>query len=292
MYKTRIKAGILSLAICISLTSCSLIRRGQVQTNNGREFDGTLEKLIHQCSVPGPTQRSMYVYLPATYYTSDRSYPVLYMLHGANGNETSWIRKGRILESIDSLVAIGEIDECIYVFPNTNHYYNDYDYADSREKKSIDAFFGLNGNVEYAFADDVVAYIDRFFRTLPDKSHRAIGGLSLGGLQALYISANYDDMFGYIGLFSPIIYPPFRIGAHNSFYRNLESKLDRQFDDRPSVYQIMAGKDDIYYNSAYFYSQLLEDLGYIHSFHSTSGGHSWTNWKRYSVSFLKELWRD
>lgn len=287
-----IKSLILSFIAIILPASCSLMKRGPVRNDNGKDFNGTLEKLIHQCTVPGPAKRYMYVYLPESYYTSDRAYPTVYLLHGANGNETSWIRKGRILESIDSLSAKGEIDECIYVFPNTNHYYNDYDYGNSREKKSIDAFLGLNGNVEYAFITDVVTYIDRNFRTIPQKEHRAICGLSLGGLQTLYISANFHDMFEYVGLFSPLIYPPFKIGGYNSFYRGLESKLDRQFTSEPAVYTIMAGKEDIYYNSAYFYSRYLDDLGHPHSFQTTPGGHDWTNWKRYSVIFLKKLWRD
>ncbi len=64
--------------------------------------EGLVEEVQYECSVTGPTRRRMIVYLPKDYYISGKSYPVLYLLHGARGYETSWIRFGEVYESTDS----------------------------------------------------------------------------------------------------------------------------------------------------------------------------------------------
>ena len=294
--KTLIYISITFILFLLPTSSCSVLRSKYVisHTSNSvveSNFRGSLEKHWYPCSVNGPSTRAMYVYLPQTYYETDRRYPVLYLLHGANGNESSWIHKGEILDIIDSLSIIEEISECIYVFPNTNHYFNDYDYADSRELGSIDSYLGLDGSVEYAFKSDVVAYVDANFRTLSEKSYRAIAGLSLGGLQTIYISSCYPDEFKHVGLFSPLIHPPLKIGKYTSIYNNLEEKLKRQFLIAPN-YWIMVGEADPYFNSSYFYSRLLQDNKFPHKFYISSGGHKWCNWKKYATMFIKELWRD
>lgn len=250
---------------------------------------GYLVKDTYRCSVPGPKARYMFVYLPESYFDSGMEYPVVYLLHGANGNETSWIRKGRILENIDSLRLDGKVAECIYVFPDMNHYRNDSDFRTPHEKKSIEAFLGLNGSIEYAFLNDVVKHVDSSYRTIPHKDCRAIGGLSLGGLQAMYISANNPDCFGYVGLFSPLIHIPVRLGPHSFFYRKLEQKLKGQFEDPPALYWIMSGKYDFVYNSAFRFSRYLYTRRHLHHFHVSDGGHTWNNWQDYSIMFIKEL---
>lgn len=260
-----------------------------IHQHNGR---GTLKRYRYSCSVKGPAKRYMYIYVPESYYDSNKSYPTLYLLHGANGNETSWIIKGGIIECIDSLTSADIIEECIYIFPNMNHYHNDHDYGQSREKKSIDAFFGLDGSVEHAFIRDVVDYVDTHFRTIPDKTHRAIAGLSLGGLQTIYISSNHYNYFEYIGLFSPLVYPPLDRGSYSYIYKQLDKKLSNQFDIPPSLYWIMVGEDDPYFFSAYFYSKLLRENKHSHSLYISEGGHSWDNWRQYCIMFIKELWRE
>lgn len=132
----------------------------------------------------------MIVYLPEGYDESGKRYPVVYMLHGARGYETSWILKGDILHITDSLVTGGLAEPAIIVMPNVNQYDTDADMDLSRRKSALESLFEIDGTVETAFLNDVVAFTDNHFRTIPDKRHRAIGGLSIGGLHSLYISAN------------------------------------------------------------------------------------------------------
>lgn len=280
---------IMTVSILSILISCAVLRARTVLPPMPQKYDGILESHMYGCSTPGPTQRRLLVYLPEGYYESDARFPVIYMLHGANGNEESWIRKGRILERIDSLFHCGKIGEYIYVFPNTNRYANKLDYMHTLPKKTVESYLDLNGSIEEAFVNDVVGYIDRNFRTLPERMSRAICGLSLGALHSLYISANNPSTFGHIGLFSPIIFPALNFGRDTHIYRGLEEKLEVLFRTRPATYMIMIGKKDIFLNSARRYSTYLMKKNYDFCFILTSGGHKWDNWICYSTLFIESV---
>ena len=110
--------------------------------------EGLVEEVQYECSVTGPTRRRMIVYLPKDYYTSGKSYPVLYLLHGARGYETSWIRFGEVYESTDSLWREGKAEHCIIVMPNINQYNDDEDYAGGRAKNAFESIWEVDGKAE------------------------------------------------------------------------------------------------------------------------------------------------
>lgn len=259
--------------------------------DSGIEYEGILEECMHDCSVEGPRQRRMYVYLPKDYYDTEDRFPVLYLLHGARGNELSWIHKGNILHNIDSLTSSSLMKETIVVFPNVNQYNSERDFGKSRLKGAIESFFETDGTVEAAFVNDVVSTVDSLYRTVPDKEHRAIAGLSIGAMQSMYISANSPSSFGYIGLFSSMVHPVLRKSDHSSFYRHLKAKMREQFVAPPELYYIMVGKTDIYYPRMMSFSRYLEKKGYPFEFYITEGGHQWYNWEKYSEIFMQSLWR-
>ena len=138
---------------------------------------GIVEEHYHPCSVKGPTQRHLIAYLPADYYESTQRYPVLYLLHGARGYETSWIRKGKVYQTCDSLWREGKAAPCIVIMPNVNSYIDDYDYEGGRFKDAFESIFEVDGYVESAFMRDVVHFVDSVYRTVPDGAHRAVAGL-------------------------------------------------------------------------------------------------------------------
>lgn len=90
----------------ILLSSCSISRYAAnttyPQISEEHSHEGILEECLYSCSAGGPSERRMYVYLPSEYYDTAASYPVYYLLHGARGNELSWIEKGDLLHKIDS----------------------------------------------------------------------------------------------------------------------------------------------------------------------------------------------
>ena len=255
-------------------------------------YTGILEECMHDCSVEGPLQRRMYVYLPQDYHENNERYPVLYLLHGARGNELSWIHKGNILHNIDSLISSSKMKETIVVFPNVNQYKNERDFGKSRLKGAIESFFETDGIVEAAFMKDVVSVIDSQYRTVPDKEHRAIAGLSIGAMQSMYISANAPESFDYIGLFSSMVHPVLRKSEYSSFYKRLKRKMEVQFTDPPELYYIMVGKTDFYYPRMMSFSRYLERNGYPYEILLTKGGHQWYNWEEFANIFMQKLWKN
>jgi len=123
------------------------------------------------------------VCLPLNYYDDNRSYPVVYLLHGLGDDETSWLEYGRISQYADQEIESGEIIPMIFIMPEgyRNYYVNDY-----------------KGSFLYQdmFVKELVPYIDSMFRTIADKQHRALMGYSMGGFGALVLHLKYPDVFG------------------------------------------------------------------------------------------------
>ena len=281
-------------AVVITIaTSCAsskyAINEQYPQLDTGIEYQGILEERFYDCSVDGPKQRRMFVYLPKDYYANDAAYPVLYLLHGARGNELSWITKGNILHNIDSLTLSGKMKDMIVVFPNVNQYDDDVDFGKSRIKGAVESLFETDGLVEASFVNDVVSVVDSSYRTIPQKNSRAIAGLSIGAMQAIHISANAPDTFDYIGLFSSMLHPVLRKSEYSSFYKGLKDKHKVQFLQPPQLYSIMIGRRDFYYPKMKSYARYLKRNGYAYEMDIVSGGHQWYNWIDFANLFMQKL---
>ena len=252
--------------------------------------EGTLREIFYPSSEPGMSQRRAYVYLPDGYDASDVRYPVLYLLHGARGNEIVWIDKAEILKDIDSLTMCGAMKPTIVVFPNMNQYNSNSDYGKSRLKSALESFYEVDGTVETVFVHDVVNATDSLFRTVPAKGSRAVAGLSIGAMQSIYLSANFPDTFGYVGMFSPMVHSFLKPGRDNRFYHHLKKKHVSQFADAPDLYMLRIGHRDFFCITVKNYSHYLDRRGYKHDVKYVSGGHEWYNWKAFCDEFLTRLW--
>ncbi len=253
---------------------------------------GTVAKVWY----PSPTlslERRMTVYTPAGYEDSSaRRYPVLYLLHGAGGDENAWTELGRAVQILDNLIAQGKAEPMIVVMPNGNGAQQAVpgEYPNSMFKPSFMNRRTMDGAFEAAFMPDVVSFVDSHYRTMADRSHRAVAGLSMGGFHALYISANNPEAFGYVGLFSAAVNRANTQGDHAYIYHDLESKLARLFALSP-YYYIAIGKDDFLYGDNVSYRKRLDDKRYTYHYTETSGGHEWRNWRIYLNQFLPLLFK-
>lgn len=235
------------------------------------------------------------IYFPEGYDADTTSrYPVIYLLHGARGSETVWVWEGKVVQRADSLYSRGMATPAIIVMPDVNSFRDDKDYDNSRYKTAIECLLEVNGIVESGFAQDVVSFVDAHFRTYADKEHRAIAGMSIGGMQAAYLSVNHPDMYDYIGLFSPIRSTILKPSKYNKFYLEGFRKLKAQFvDDPPKKYFIMRGRFDL------LVSPMTDNLhrgfnarGFTHFYYVTrSPGHSWDCWQESLDVFLSECFR-
>ena len=290
------KHPLLLCAILIFVCSCANVRYLHVAESSEIEglkgYRGTVRAVNYKSSEKALTERRMVVYLPESYAKEpERRYPVVYLLHGARGNEVTWIERGDAFYSIDSLRMAGAAEDFILVLPNMNKYYSDADYNGGHASNAMRAFWVVDGDVETHFMQDVVAAVDSLFRTVPEKSSRAIAGMSTGGLQAIYLSANYPDSFGYVGLFSPYAYDTIFGLKHPELYGGLWPKLKRQFSNEPEYYGIMIGDTDFFYPHVTMWNRSLDRKGYKHKFLVTPGGHEWYNWRKYFILFSKEVFR-
>jgi len=168
---------------------------------------GQVREVWYNSKVAG-TWRHALVYLPPDYDSkSNLRYPVLYLQHGAGEDETGWVRQGNANFILDNLIAAKSCKPMIVVMA--------YGYAHRAAEAPVDLFAKGFGSPEMmkamqdmaaAFEDDVtqalIPYIDSTFRTLSDRDHRAMAGLSMGGMQTYQITLDHLDLFSYIGGFS------------------------------------------------------------------------------------------
>lgn len=292
-----------AIILCCSalVCSCASLKRLFTVDNSVMELhtldslfhpSGILEKHRYKCSPPsGTTAREMLVYLPADYYESAKRYPVQYLFHGARGNETSWLKDGDMIAIVDSMWKEKLLPECIIVLPNMNQYKSDYDYGQSRFKRPIESIFETNGGVESCFVEDVMAYVRDNFRTIEDKAHRSVAGLSVGAMQAIYLSAANPDLFDYVGLFSPMHQSVCPFGKYVSFYHDLEQKQAAQFRNPPRLYYIFIGRGDVFYGHNIDFRYFLDIHSYPYLYLESRGGHNWDNWQFFLKEYLTKVFK-
>ncbi|OUO20233.1 esterase [Bacteroides sp. An322] len=252
---------------------------------------GTVSKVWYPSPNLGMERRRMTVYTPAGYEDGTERYPVLYLLHGAGGDENAWSELGRAVQILDNLIAQGKAKPMIVVMPNGNGAQEAApgEYPNSMYKPSFMNPKTMEGSFEVAFSD-IMEYVKSHYRTIDDKAHRAIAGLSMGGFHSLYISANNPGWFDYVGLFSAAINREAK-GENSFIYADLETKLASQFSESPKLYFIGIGTADFLYQDNVNYRKLLDQYGYQYEYMETDGGHIWSNWRKYLNHFLPELFK-
>lgn len=233
-------------------------------------------------------QRRITIYTPPGYEESNEKYPVLYLLHGAGGDEEAWISLGRTAQIMDNLIALGKAKPMIVVMPNGNVI------QDAAPGEGSDGFYKpqfmvaktMDGTYEAGFSE-IITYVETHFRAESKKSSRAIAGLSMGGFHAMHISRYYPDTFDYIGLFSAAILPA--QGAQSKVYEAIDVTLMKQKELGFKLYWIGMGKTDFLYQSGVDFRKKLDSMSFPYSYYESEGGHIWKNWRNYLSDFVPLL---
>ncbi len=235
--------------------------------------------------------RRLSVYLPPCYGKEGRKYPVLYLLHGSGGDETAWLDLGHVARIMDNLIARGEAEPMIVVMPNGNFSKQ----AAPGETPENLAFRPVmtnmltdykNGAYEMAFTE-IIGFIDNKYSTIPDRQHRAIAGLSMGGFHSLYIALNYPGWFDYVGLFSAGLMTD--LNTDREAYRDEDAKLARLSELGCELFWIGIGKDDFLYEANTDFRKRLDSMGFDYIYHESDRGHIWANWRQYLLLFVPQL---
>jgi enterochelin esterase family protein len=148
----------------------------------------------------------------------------------------------------------------------------------------------------------LIAWTEAHYRTIADKQHRAIAGLSMGGFHTMHTAALLNQSFDYVGIFSAL-YVPY-MSQHRAertmeisdlalsdkpAYNQTETLLAEQFANAPQLYWIACGVDDFLYQDNVVYRQYLDEKQYPYEYHESAGGHSWKNWMDYLTIFAQRL---
>ena len=193
--------------------------------------------------------------------------PVLYLLHGANADETAWHRLGRANLILDNLIAARKIRPFLVVMP----FGYGVDPAATAPPGANTAMFGKD------LLDDLIPYVDATYRTLADRDHRAIVGLSMGGGQALTIGLNHLDRFSHVGGFSSGLGPADGFATTFAAATVGPATTNRAL----KLLWIGCGTADGAFAASKSFSEFLTAHQITHTFRATEGAHTWMVWRRY-----------
>ncbi len=204
------------------------------------------------------------IYLPPCYdQQPEHSYPVLYLIHGQTYSDTQWDRIG-VPEIADRLIATEQTAPFIVVMPR------DRVWLEPTEDK-----FGL------AVAQSLVPWVDEQYRTIPDRAHRAIGGLSRGGAWAIDIGLANPQLFSAIGLHSGFVFQSELQQVHLWLF-NLPTGLE------PRIYMDIANQDAPEISkSAVWLEDLLTKYDIPHEWHIYIGEHEEAYWQAHVEDYLR-----
>lgn len=249
---------------------------------SGKVFDNLSMKssILH-------SDRKYAVYLPPDYETSQRSYPVLYLLHGAGDDQTGWVQFGEVLSIADKAIREGTATPMIIVMPDANTgrrgYFND-----------------IKGDWRYEdfFFQEFMPYIEKTYRIRGEKRYRAIAGLSMGGGGTFIYALHHPELFSSACPLSAATGPLSLEDATSSLKRNNPGISDTAiagYYHRQSVLYLMNnmpedqkkavrwyiddGDDDFLYEGNCLVHIAMRKNNIPHEFRIRDGGHTWTYWR-------------
>ncbi len=223
--------------------------------------------------------KAAWVYTPPTYdQNPDKRYPVLYIQHGVGENETGWIWQGKLNYIADNLIAEGKCEEMIIVVNSG------YAFVDGQ----IDMF--LPGDFDRELVQDCIPFIDKKFRTLTDKDHRAIAGLSLGSAQAFTIGlAHRKDTFSYVGVFSGGVAAKSAFGGYDMTDVFADGEAFNR--DIKLLFVSWGTHEPMGEPNAEFLDQIEREQGIKAVRHTHEGWHEWDVWRYAAHAYMQLLFK-
>lgn len=233
------------------------------------------------------SERKFAIYLPPDYESSNRSYPVLYLLHGSGDNQTGWVQFGEVMNITDKAIANGTATPMIIVMPDANTgrrgYFND-----------------IKGdwNYEDFFFKELIPHVEKQYRIKTEKRSRAISGLSMGGGGTFVYALHHPEMFSSACPLSAYVGPLDLEAAKKALSRDninvSDSTASNYFnryttlaliknmpdDQKKAVrWYIDCGDDDFLYEGNALAHIAMRKKEIPHEYRVRDGGHTWTYWR-------------
>ncbi|MEN2283739.1 alpha/beta hydrolase family protein [Algoriphagus sp. SE2] len=227
-------------------------------------------------------EREFAVYLPKSYDTyRTKKYPVLYLLHGGGDTHTAWPEKGRLLDAANQVINSKAAEEMIIVCPEAG-------------KINMNYFNDTEWRYEDYFFEELIPYIESNYRAIPDKNHRAVAGLSMGGGGTLVYAQHHPEMFaaayamsGYLYRMNLSFLDPNdpetekrqQIVERNNAVKLLQSASPEKVNQLKTVdWFIDCGDDDFTYNANIEFVSALRAKKIPYQLRIRDGGHTWEYW--------------
>jgi enterochelin esterase-like enzyme len=233
------------------------------------------------------SDRKFAIYLPPDYETSQRTYPVLYLLHGAGDDQTGWVQFGEVLSIADESVRNGTATPMIIVMPDANTgrrgYFND-----------------IKGdwNYEDFFFKELMPYVEKKYRIKQEKRSRAIAGLSMGGGGTFIYALHHPELFSSACPLSAAVGSLSLEDAKKNVRRNTADASDQAIETYYKTYSTLplldtltaerktairwyidCGDDDFLYEGNSLVHIAMRKKEIPHEFRTRDGGHTWTYWR-------------
>ena len=225
---------------------------------------GTVSMRYYSSKATGGTRR-VFIYTPPNYERSTARLPVLYLLHGADGDETVWTQFGRANLILDNLIAEKKASPKVVVMPFGYAY--PWHAGAAADKQRAD--------FEKDLTDDLMSFVQSNYRVSTDREHRALAGLSMGGGQTLSIGPRHLDLFSRLAVFSS--------GAGQNPEQTLAAlgKNAKALNEKLKLFWVGVGTEDGAMAGAKRTSDYLNSVGVKHTYKTTPGAHTWIVWRKY-----------
>ncbi|MCK5137112.1 MAG: esterase family protein [Bacteroidales bacterium] len=232
--------------------------------------------------------RKYAIYLPPDYETSQRSYPVLYLLHGGGDDQTGWVQFGEVLHIADKAISDVSVTPMIIVMPDANTGQKGY-------------FNSVKGDWQYEdfFFEEFMPYIEKEYRIKGEKQYRAVAGLSMGGGGTFMYALHHPEFFSSACPLSAAT-GPISIDDTERFLEryftknNTDEQIEKYYqeysalnlienlpvDELKSIrWYIDCGDDDFLYEGNSLIHIAMRKKEIPHEFRIRDGGHNWTYWR-------------
>ncbi len=276
---------------------------------------GAVQSVWYPSPILKLKERRMYVYTPPDYMTSKARYPVLYLLHGGGGDEDQWINLGRTNVILDNLIAAGKVKPMLVVMPNGNANQivaQGYGYgpiprpspafapAPARGAQGGPPGGGrgagapgatlagpgrgpmagpYEGSYPQSLVKEIVPFVEKHYRAIPNKNSRAIAGLSMGGMHTVMATNNNPGVFGWIAVWS----------AGGQDTPEVLAALTKLNNSGVKHYYVGAGSSDFARTGSETLYKVAQKAGLNTSWHETPGAHYYLIWRVFLGDFASMI---
>jgi enterochelin esterase-like enzyme/dienelactone hydrolase len=241
---------------------------------------GKIEKVLYTSTALDGITRRLHVYTPPNYETLKKKgkLPVLYLFHGGGDNDASWTTVGRANLILDNLYAEGKLKQMIVVMP-AGH-------------TPIPGFYMGAGDKQDPFGrdmvQDIIPFIEKNYPVSAKREHRAIAGLSMGGIQAINIALWNPQLFGYLFPMSTGYFPD-AIKEINEKHKAVMSNPEINKFKNFKIY--MGGEGDIAFKNNLNMMKMFDDFGIKYSYENSVGNHTFLAWRKNLYDFAPLLFK-